>query len=583
MTELKTNEDITPADTDAMLAGSYIVTVDDYDTYSNPRLVDRSVFSKYAFKNGRFSDSAQIDEKEYGVEFKTPQYPLDFLAGLLNMNTYHEECCDLVSMYTTKYGYDIEIATGADLEDGNAVREEVFNWLNTMPVSLIGEINLLAYDFEAIGCCGIEKILSPDAPHELQYYKHFDILNCKLTTDGKKVVQEVGGKRRYFLLESYNLMHPDDPAEINKYDGTIHPKGTLSRDLVGNEVIWIRKYKTGMDNYGSSKISKALDVIETEVGRANFIKKFFVNYGLPAFVVTVTGNFKQYEQNRYNADGTINDDFDETKTLEYEIGQKLKKMILNPYSAMVLTLPSDSQFGNEVKVEITPLNNDVKEASFRLLREDNKKEVCDAHGISSDLIGTTQVGSLGGNTLETDLNSFVNDKIRPIQILIENAITPSIRERFGTDIIQYRLNNSRAEDKDKKLDRILKLGNAGLMTRREQQLALGSEFGITTDSDNEYLDLYLINGRTEEMLFDYGIYAGNRYNNYSNQVIDENQFSNKTLNSIESDLIEEAYKMWCENGKDGTISLKSEAKERIPKNVQTIIRKHFKQRGNTNK
>lgn len=581
--EIKYKKDFTPANSNEMLAGSYIVTVDDYDNYSHPQLIDRSTFSKFAFKNGKFSESAQLDFKEYGTEFKTPQYPLDFLAGLLNLNIYHEECCDMVSTYTTKYGFDITTPDGLADETGEALRKQVFEWLYEMPTNLLDVITECAYDYEAIGCAGIEVIRESEAPYNIQYYKRFDVVNCKLTTDNKRVVQEIAGKRRYFTLYNYNLEHPTEQIEVDRFKGHIYDKGTLSADEVGHEVIWLRKYKTSMDNYGSSKISKALDVIETEVGRSNFIKKFFVNYGLPAFVVTVTGNFKQYDQSKYNPDGTLNPDYDETKTIEYQIGEKLKKMILNPYSAMVLTLPSDSNFGNEVKVDITPLNNDVKEASFRLLREDNKKDICSAHGMSSDIIGTTQVGSLGGNTLETDLNSFVTDKIRPIQLLFENCINPSFRERFDVNV-KFTLNNSNAEDKDKKLERILKLGNAGLMTRKQQQQALGTEFNLVVDEEDEYLDEYLINGRTEEQIFELN-YIGNyhnRYNyNYGGYSVNDGDLNadgiaNKALNELETQILNEAYRLWCKDGEDGNISLKSETTQGIPENIKRIIRNYFK-------
>ena len=278
--------------------------------------------------------------------------------------------------------------------------------------------------------------------------------------------------------------------------------------------------------------------------------------------------------------GTLNPDYDETQTIEYIVGEQIKKMILNPYSAMVLTLPSNSSIGQDVNVEITPLNNDVKEASFRLLREDDKNDICAAHGMSADIVGTTQVGSLGGNTLETDLTSFITDKIKPIQKLICDLLNPSIHEMWDTTELEYRLLSGRTEDKDRKLERVLKLGNAGLLTRREMMVELGSSYGVNPDADDEYLDEYLINGRTEYQVYEVGVGSSNYYrNNYT--LTDDNSAA---LKSIEDDLIDEAIRMWCKDGNDGTISLKSEAEKRLPENVQRIIRKHFGRRrksGNT--
>lgn len=561
------------ADKDSMLAGSFLVTVDDYDNYSNPRLIDRSVFSEFAFKNGSFSESAQLDPETYGTDFKVPQYPLPFLAGLLNLNTYHEECCDLVSTYLTKYGYDIKTRKGFVGEADADLRDEILDWFQAMPVNINTVISEVGYDFESIGLGGIELLRENTRERLPQYFKHMDILHCKLHSDNMRVCQEVDGKRRWFLLYGVNQQLPEhERICVDKYNGTIHPLGSLSFERTASELLLIRKYKTGSNNYGSAKISKALDVIESEIGRSSFNRKFFQNYGLPAFVVTVTGNFNDYEQERYLADGTLNSDFDETKTLKYIIGEQLKQVILNPYSAMVLTIPSESTFENDVQVNITPLNNDVKEASFRLLREDNKQEICAAHGMSSDIVGTTQTGNLGGTSLETDLSSFSTDKIRPIQQMFEQLITPVIIERFETFDYRFLLINNRGEDKDKKLERILKLGNAGLMTRHEMQVELSSEFNVNIAEDNEYMDMYLINGRTEEQVFEEGYspyYRGYNPSAANMGVVEKN------LEQLEQDLLNEAFKMWCEDGKDGAVSIKSEAETRLPENIKKIIRRRF--------
>lgn len=568
------------ADKNAMLAGSYIVTVDDYDTYQNPRLIDRSVFNDFAFKNGSFSESAQLNPDEYGTTYKIPQYPLDFLAGLLNLNTYHEECCDLVSTYLTKYGFDIKARKGSKEELDVQIRDDILDWFYNMPVPIETIISESGYDYEAIGVAGIELMRENTPEHLPQHFRRFDIIHSKLHTDNIRVLQEVNGKRRFFLLYGYNQSLPEsERVDVDKYNGNIYPYGSLSFERRASEVIWLTKYKTGTNNYGSAKISKCLDVIETEIGRSSFNRKFFQNYGLPAFVVTVTGNFNDYESERYLPDGTLNPDFDETKTLKYIVGEQIKQMILNPYSAMVITIPTSSNFESDVKIDITPLNNDVKEASFRLLREDNKNEICAAHGMSSDIVGTTQTGNLGGTSLETDLSSFATNKIKPIQRIFEQAITNVITERYEESGYRFLLINNKGEDKDKKLERILKLGNAGLMTRKEQQIALSSEFGITINEDNKYLDEYLINGRTEEQLFEYGISPNSRYGSYYNtSYYNDGSIATKALEGLEQDLLMEAFNLWCENGADNTISIKSEAEKRLPENIKRIIRRRFTNR-----
>ena len=553
------------------MGSSYLVTVDDYDTYKNPRLIDRNTFNHFSFKNGNFSESAQVDFDLYGVDFKTPEYPLEFLSGLLRINTYHEECCDRVSLDVTKHGWDI-VSVKTDYKEADLnLRMEIIDWINSMPQGLSDLLQECCYDFEALGLTALEIIRENGIGTPIQYIKRFDVTHAMLSTDDIRIKQTVGTNEAWFQL--YNTTE----QIVHRDTGMFYPQGALTPEQEAHEVIWIRKYKTNSNSYGSAKISKAVDVIESEIGRANFNKKFFENYGMPAFAVTVIGNFKDMESQRFLPDGTQNPDFDETKTLKYIVGQQLKEIQMNPHSALVLTIPTSMGMG-EVDVKITPLSTDVKEASFRLLREDNKQEICAAHGMSSDLIGTTQTGNLGGTSLELDLSSYGKNKIRPIQTIFNNVITRIVQDRFETNEFKFKLNEHELEDKDKKIDRAIKLGQAGLMTRREQMVMLSQTFNLNPDTDNEYLDKYLINGRTEEEIFDNQPRQSNNYYNY----LDSNYVTKSNVTSLEQELLDKAYELYCddvdESRNNGDISNKSKTENGIPEFARRIIRNNFRKR-----
>ena len=566
--KIKTQAITNPIQSNEVMGSSYLVTVDDYDSYKNPRLIDRNTFNHFSFKNGNFSDSAQVDFDLYGVDFKTPEYPLEFLSGLLRINTYHEECCDRVSLDVTKHGWDI-VSTKSDYKEADLnLRLEIIDWINSMPEAASDLLQECVYDFEALGVTAWELIRENGLGSPLQYITRFDVTHSMLSTDDKRVKQTIGTDTAWFQL--YNTTE----QAVHRDTGVFYPRGVLPPEQEAHEVVWIRKYKTNSDAYGSAKISKAVDVIESEIGRANFNRKFFENYGMPAFAVTVIGNFKDMESQRFLPDGTVNPDFDETKTLKYIIGQQLKEIQMNPHSALVITIPTSMGMG-EVEVKITPLSTDVKEASFRLLREDNKQEICAAHGMSSDLIGTTQTGNLGGTSLELDLSSYGKNKIKPIQTIFNNAFTMLVQERFETTEFKFKLNEHELEDKDKKIERAIKLGNAGLMTRREQMVMLSQTFNLNPDTDNEYLDRYLINGHTEEEIFEK---QGQGYNYYN--YLDSNYATKSDVTLLEQDLLDKAYELYCddENGTDGNISNKSKARTGIPEFAREIIKDNFRKR-----
>lgn len=497
--ELKTVDEITVKDNQLMSA-SYLVTVDDYDTMSNPRLIDRHVFNQIQYKNNsiKMSETAQIKETEYGAGFKTPEYPLKFLAGLLDVNLFHYDCCEMVGLDCVKNGFDV-VKTGSDVEELNEAKSEFLNFLNTLPISILDVLQATIFDYEAIGCGGMELVRETTLGTPIVAFEHLKVTNCKLADDDKRLLMEIQGKKVWFILYGENYDENGNLLYLNRVTGE-WSNTSWGVDLDAHEVLWWREYKTGCNSYGSARITKALDILELEIGRTNFNIKFFENYGLPAFAVYITGNFRDEEQNRYLPNGEENPNFDVTKTLRYRLAQQIEEVIKNPHSAVVLSLPTSVGSG-EIKVNFVPLSTDIKEASFRMMRQDNKDDICSTHKISSNLVGASKTGALGGNVLEAETKVYQENKIQPMQKVFTNVLNKVFQNEVGVtfkhslDGLSFKLLELLKQDMGVELDRAIKEIDNGLITLYDAQVKLSKTLNIVPDEDNPYLKEYFFKGR----------------------------------------------------------------------------------------
>ncbi|PAV07645.1 phage portal protein [Methanosphaera cuniculi] len=547
-----------------LLSSSYLVTVDNYDTYSNPQLIDRNTYSQYAFKNGSFSRSAQIDMDKW-EGYKVPEYPLQFLSGLLRLNVFHEQCCDIISNAVVGHGWDIVPVSDIDYDPNVENKNKIIDLITHFSKDLREELQEVIYDYEALGCAGIELIRdTEDSDHHIIDIKRLDITYCMLHNDEVRIKQEYNGEHAFFVLYGKNYDENGIKYDVNRYTGEIVEQGSLSFDETAHEVIWVTKYKTNSANYGSAKITTELDTIKSEIGRANFNNKFFENYGLPAFAVSISGDFQDYDVPEYFDDGTKNPDYDITKTLRYKVASQIKEVIKNPHSAVVLSVPTLDE--TPANIQFTPLSNDVKEASFRLLRQDNKEEICASHGISSDLIGTTKTGNLGGNTALADYEGFVERVIAPLQTLFENRFNKIIiQQDWGIFDWIFKFNQIRKTDISEQITQIKDLLDYGLITRRQAIEKIGKQFGASADPNNPLLDEYTIKGVPERVVFEESI-----------EDFDDSFFEN-----VQQQLLDEAERIEREGNDTTTVSdneLQNISGKKAQSRIQQIFKNEFKAR-----
>ena len=488
-------DDVEPIHRSDMSADSFIVTSDkDKNLYIEKEGAFKSLYDHEI----QFTESAQQKETQYGLQWKTPAYPSTFITFLTRNNWVFRQCAERVANDCVKNGFDIVSRSGIETDEDIDAKQEVLDWFNRMPISITKTVKSSIYNYETGGNAGIEIIRNDGLDSGVQYLKKFDTDNVKLCSDSKRIVQTINGEDTFFIIYGTNYKNGKKQylnRETGKWSNTPLPK-----DVEAHEVIWFYRDDRGANEYGIPQIAPGMKIIEMEIGRQNYIIDFFINFGMPAWVVTITGTFYDEESKRYLQDGSLNPAFDPTKTLRYKIGKQIQEIIDGGrHGAIVMSFPTSSG-QNPVNVTITPLATDVKEASFRGLKEDNGEDLCGMMGVDPNLILRSKTGAMGNNAMDSTLLAHNDNKVKPTQSMIANEITRLLlfenNSTFEHDIsnLRFKLLDYIEQNITEAVQRDADLVLKGLMKAREFQAKYSKALGISSDSEEPLLDEYCIQG-----------------------------------------------------------------------------------------
>ena len=487
--------DAPPMHRSEMTADSFIVTSNkDKELF----IQKNSAFKSLYDYDISFSESAQIKQQQYGIKFKTPAYPPSFITFLTRNNWVFRQCAERVANDCIKNGFDIVNRTGLEDETDIEAKTEVLNFFNRMPVNITSVIRNSIYNYETGGNAGIEIIREDGLDSALQYFLHMDMDNVRICTDDKRLVQTVNGEDTFFIIYGTNYLN-GEKQYLNRFTGE-WSNTPLPKEKEAHEVLYFYREDRGGNECGVPQIAPGIRIIEMELGRQNYIIDFFVNFGMPAWIVSITGQFYDEESRRYLPDGTLNPNFDVTKTIRYKIGKQIQEIIDGGrHGAIVMSFPTST--GQEpVKVDIRPLAVDTKEASFRGLKEDDAEDLCSMMGIDPNLILRSKTGAMGNNAVDSILLGHNDNKVKPTQTLFTAPLNRLLlfenESTFKNDIsnIKFKLLDYIEQNITENVQRDSELVLKGLMKAREFQSKYSKSLGISSDSDNPLLDMYCING-----------------------------------------------------------------------------------------
>lgn len=495
-----------------MYSDAFIVTQKDNEY----NLIEESILNQYATKSTRDlnSQAKQLDPEDPDyAQLKQPLYNFDDLAALLEVNTFHKLCCEVVAEDSSGYGWNIIPTADDDLDNNPEEKEYLTEWVKNFTTPINQTLYQLNYDRRALGCGAVEIIRESTSSSPIIDIKHIPLHQVYKHSDNCRIKQIVGAKHRWFIEYGTNFDKQGNEYDVNYLTGEIAPWDSLSADERANEIIWFTDYAPQRKTYGLPKIAPAIKVISGDLSRSSYNTAFFKNYGMPTFAVTVTGDFWDYDVDPDDPE------YDVTQTLKYKISQQLKEVIKNPHSAVTITVPSAGDEGN-VDVNIQPLSVDTKEASFRMYRADNRDEILAAHGVPPYRLGLAITGSLGGN-VATESSSIYNiSVIQPLKNENENLINTLIRKELEITDWKFSINEIDKRDTDKDLDRASKLFDMGAITPRELIEYFGKPFGAVADEYDTMLDEHFVHGNPLSQLLGYDSSMSNMNDNFLDNLRD---------------------------------------------------------------
>jgi PBSX family phage portal protein len=423
--------------------------------------VDKPTVKAYVLKNGdvlstnylqryAIKQSKQIPEDVFGSEYGeagiiAPLYHPEALAKLMEMNTYHYRAVKTKARDTVGLGWSL---VPASEKPNEAQKETVMSFLQSPhPEETLEEIlTKWMEDYEATGNGYLELIRGKDT---LEGLEHIPAHTMRRHRDDALFVQIRGAKRRWFKRAGA-------PWDVDYETGKKVSLGGLPLERRATEVLHILNYSARSDYYGSPDVLPALGAILGDQERAEFNIDFFENHAIPAYAVTVSGA-----------------DLDEqTESMIKQYFQRDLKE--NRHATLVLTASGGD--GEKVEFKFEALSVDVKEASFRLYRKDNRDEVLSAHGVPPYRAGIAEEGSLGGSTAVESTEIYKQSILWPRQNMVEARLNKHIlRDAFGVTDWKLEFHEIDTRDEARETDVYTKLFAMGAITTNEIRENMGEE------------------------------------------------------------------------------------------------------------
>ncbi|MFA5542860.1 MAG: phage portal protein [Bacilli bacterium] len=445
------------------------------------------ILEQYSIK-GKGDESKQIpdtfSESYSGQGLKQPLYNPEALANLLELNTYHYRACKTKARDTAGLGWYLEALTDNPDEKKRKELDEFFSDLNP-PLSSVLDRAML--DYESIGYGALELIREDYKPDgKVSNLVHIPAHTLRIHGSGNKFCQIRGNKKRWFKLAEYG-------KDVDCNTGIEYEMNSLTGERRATEIIWIINYTPRSDYYGLPDIIPAMGAIYGDISRRDYNIAFFDNFGVPAYAVFVSGNFDPGEE-----------DPETGKTpMEESIEEHFKELAKNPHSVMVLSVPSSGGEG-EVKIEFKPLSVEIKEASFRLYRQDNRDEILAAHGVPPYRCGIAETGSLGGSTAQESTEIYKMSVIQPRQEVLENLINLYIVwNSFEADGWMFKLAEIDTSDEKHDVDMMSKIFEKGAITPNQIIRHFKDRFGLE-ESNHPAMNAHYVSGNPIDLDIDLG-------------------------------------------------------------------------------
>jgi PBSX family phage portal protein len=377
-----------------------------------------------------------------------PPYRLERLLEIKESNAIHGACIEQKSADIAGLGWHWVPRRGID-KPPDKQRDELDAFLESCnPEMTFRELLQVAWDdYETLAWCAFEVV--PDRKGRPALLYHIPGHTLRAHNDGVRFAQIRDEKLRWFKRfgteQNFDLEsgEPRDGGDLNRLAG---------------EIIVVRKGNSRSSYYGIPQYIGALGAIVGGLAARDFNIGWFSERTIPDAMLIIEGaDVSQAVQDELRAFFNV-----EGK------GRHGKLCIL----------PIPSSMAGEVRARLEKLMPEVRDASFRLYRQDNALEICVAHRVPPYRIGWPIVGSLGGTTAKEMTEIYKRSVIQPGQEILEHRLNNQLfRRLYAKGQLQWRwkLDEIDLSDQMLDLDYSIRAVERGIFTANEARKHLGHD------------------------------------------------------------------------------------------------------------
>jgi len=191
-----------------------------------------------------------------------------------------------------------------------------------------------------------------------------------------------------------------------------------------HEIMYSKIYYPESSYYGAPPIAPASGDVVLGVGARDYNLAFVVNYGVPALLITLSGEW--------------DDDVDPDEEGPVEIiNRELKKIkgVENAHGTIVVETPEGCE------MTVVKLAIQEKEGSFSIMKADVAQDVMVAYGMPPYRIRLAKTGSLAGNVATPMLETYISGVVEPGQRALERMMDRLYAKGLGVENYELSLKN----------------------------------------------------------------------------------------------------------------------------------------------
>ncbi|MFC1712104.1 phage portal protein [Candidatus Poribacteria bacterium] len=383
-----------------------------------------------------------IDIQDKGLMKRS--YDPEILLALYESNPILFRTIKQIATDVAGLGYKLILRDGvAEDEEQRQKAAEFLERPNSDGVPLRRILEALVIDWGAVGYFALEVVrnakgkvgsMNHTPAHKIWVHKSREKY-CQISSKPPK--QEFVWFKRFGSRESL------DP-------GTGRP-ARLSWDRQANELIFFHEHYPRNDFYGVPNMISAVGEVMSLIGIRDFNLGFFNNYGVPAYFVTLSG---EWEDNAVKSIQTF-----------------LNKGVRSDGESFQSIVIQTPEVGGQISFE--PLQVDKKEGSFRVYKDSLREDILAAYAMPPYRIGINQVGKLGGSNIREATEIYKQSVVEPLQENIENIINTILTQGLECPNYKFELNDLDIRDEIAQAEQHMNLVRSGIMTPNEARARMG--------------------------------------------------------------------------------------------------------------